>query len=425
MVRQRATLPIRLVLALAFVSAMLIAPPLLGQANPWGDIAPESPVIVTLRTGERYHGAFVGSTETYITVRIGNVETRVNHSDIRSLVTERPPIERYAEMRALIDDEDVERLLILVDWLRTQELYEIAIQELEHVLEVEPGNGDAIRLLELTRQQKSLADSKQSVDDGARPSSSRSRDVAPANRPESWLFPVLSEENANLIQVYEIDLDNPPKLLIERETIDALIESHAGIAGIPANDALADDFFKKSPSDILAIMFEARARELYNQVRVLDLPESLRNFRDNVNSTWLVNTCATTTCHGGLDSGDFLLFNRAANNKRSAITNFLILERFRTSEGESLLNYEFPENSLLLHYAMPLNRSARPHPQVRGFRPAFRSTKSRRYAQALDWLYSMHKPRPEYPIEFTPPKPSDFERDESVGTQGTSEPADR
>jgi hypothetical protein len=404
--------------------ALVVSAPTSAQQDIWGDIEPDTHVIITLRTGERYQASFVEARDSVIVVRIGSVDTRLARADIRSIVTERPPIERYREMRALVDDEDVDRLLVLVDWLRAQGLFGEALDELANILEVEPGNGDAIRLQSLTSQQKTLADEKRegASDTAGAP---RSRRAVPANRPDAGVFPVISEEDANLVKVYEIDIEDPPRLLIEHETIRKLITRYGGIASVPTNEALADEFYRLPPEDILRNMFDARARDLYREVRVLDLPDPIRNFRDNVNSTWVVNTCGTTTCHGGLDSGEFLLFNRAQNNERSAITNLLILERFRTSGGESLINYEFPEDSLLLHYAMPISRSAKPHPQVRGFRPAFRSEKSRRYVQAIEWMNSMHRPRIDYPVEFTPPRPSDFALDEAPVDAPASEPNDR
>jgi hypothetical protein len=391
----------------------------------WSSLAPDTDVIVTLRTGERYTGKFLEATPTHIIVTIGKVDTRLSRLDIRTLVALRPTIERYREMRAMIDDEDVDRLLILVDWLRTEQLFTEALTELGHILEVEPGNADALRLQSLTQQQKDLADDQFERSTAPERSNTHSRQVVPSNSPPPGTFPVLSEEQVNIIKVYEVDLEDPPKLLIERETIQALVARYGGTADIPSTEALASNFFRRKPAEILNSMFEARARDLYGQVHVLDLPESLKQFRDNVNSTWLVNTCGTTTCHGGLDAGDFMLFNRAQNNERAAITNLLILERFRTSSGASLLNYESPENALLLHYALPLKNSSDPHPQVRGFRPAFRSEKSRRYMQAIQWMQSMHNPRPNYPVEFSPPTPADFEREPASPDSPATEPSDR
>jgi len=45
----------------------------------------------------------------------------------------------------------------------------------------------------------------------------------------------------------------------------------------------------------------------------------------------------------------------------------------------------------------------RPHPEVRGWRPAFRGRRSRSFRQSINWIESMYKPRPAYPIEYTPP----------------------
>ena len=168
-------------------------------------------------------------------------------------------------------------------------------------------------------------------------------------------------------------------------------------------------------------MFEVRARDLYDEVSVIDLPDSLRLFRDHVNSTWLVNRCGTTACHGGLDAGEFLLYNRAPTSEQAVATNMLILERYRTSSGAPLIDYTRPEQSLLLQLALRPQLSAFPHPEVRGYKPVFLSTRSRRYAQALEWIDAMHRPRPQYPIEYELPTPADF-LDEQDDEQ---EPPDR
>ena len=63
---------------------------------------------------------------------------------------------------------------------------------------------------------------------------------------------------------------------------------------------------------------------------------------------------------------------------------------------------------------MALSRSASltPHPDVgrgpgsRGWRPVFRSTEDRRFQQAVDWIRSMYRPRPDYPIDYQPPLPA-------------------
>jgi len=179
---------------------------------------------------------------------------------------------------------------------------------------------------------------------------------------------------------------------------------------IPSDPVNAEAFRGWSGARQLEAMFDVRARDLYPEVQVLDLPESLRAFRDDVQSTWLVNSCATTVCHGGLDSGSFMLFNRTPTAEASALTNLLILERYRTADGRRLLNYDDPDQSLLLQFALSPRISTSPHPDVRGWRPVFTSKTARRYQDAIAWMGKMIRPRPEVPVEYVPPTPQMFER---------------
>jgi hypothetical protein len=126
-------------------------------------------------------------------------------------------------------------------------------------------------------------------------------------------------------------------------------------------------------------------------------------FRDRVHSTWIVNTMATTRCHGGSASGRLQLFNRRPTAEQSVYTNFLILDRFVTSDGRKLIDYASPESSLLLQMALPRADSRNPHPEVPGWEPAFTNRESRRYKQAIEWIRLMYRPRPDYPIEYLPP----------------------
>lgn len=392
------------------------------QAERRPDSAAGRPVRIFLVGGQRIDGVLIEERDDSIVVRIGGVETTVKREHIDRITIERPAIERYREMRRLIADDDVDRRLILIDWMRAENLLDEAQREIEEVLEREPSNGDAMRLARLIEEQVALRDRREA--DG-RPLIPPRTPARAMRRPAAAEFPMVSEADANMIKLLEVDLADPPRLLIERDTIDKLIAGYRGRAGVPSREA-EDQAFRRLPAgEILRAMFEVRARDLYPEVRVLDLPESLRLFRDNVNATWLVNGCATTACHGGLDAGEFLLLNRAPTSERSFLTNLLILERFRTTDGRGLIDYVRPEQSLLLQLAVTPKLSASPHPAVQGYKPVFLSSRSRRYAQTLQWIETMHLPRPEYPVAYTPPKPSDFAEAAPDEAGRPGEPADR
>src|SRR5690606_13117960 len=126
---------------------------------------------------------------------------------------------------------------------------------------------------------------------------------------------------------YEIDTNNPPRLLIDRDTITQLMSEHAGSSLIPSTREGREAMYRKRPAEILDIMFRLQARNLYGKVQVLDHPESFRRFRENVHRGWFMNNCATTRCHGGTEAGRLWLHNRRPNSDETVYTNFLILDR--------------------------------------------------------------------------------------------------
>jgi len=172
---------------------------------------------------------------------------------------------------------------------------------------------------------------------------------------------------------------------------------------MPATKVEREAFKHKPSAEILDMMFRVGARELYGQVEVIGNPESMRAFRDRVHSAWLINSAATTRCHGGKQGGRLLLTNRKPGSNESLYTNFLILERFRTREGDPLINYAQPERSVLLEMGLPRDEAIYPHPDVPGWRPVFLTREDRAYQRAVEWIRMMYQPRPAYPLEYTPP----------------------
>ncbi len=360
-------------------------------------------VLVVLLNGQRMRGVLVEETPRYVVVRVGNINSRLTRDQIRSLVVQRPVEERYREMRAIIDDTDVERLLVLVEWLRTHGLLDEALHEVLQALAVEPDNGKALKLKDLVERQIVLRAKAREEKSGESAERSERGATRAARRPKLEEFPLLDEDQVNLLKVYEINLGNPPRLLVGRDTIQKLVNRNPDSPLVPHTREGRAAFYRKSPEEILAVMFDLRERELYGEVRVMGLPISLRRFRDHVHSTWLVNSCATTKCHGGTEAGRLLLFNRKATSEAAVLTNFLILERFELADGTPLIDYESPVKSPLLQMALPREESIRPHPDVYGWKPAVRSRDHRRFMQAVDWIRTMHRPRPEHPIQYVPP----------------------
>lgn len=362
------------------------------------------PVIVVLRSGERLRGELIEDRPGSVKLKVAEVEVRIPRDRIDSVYPEIDLMERYRLLRESIPKDDADQILFLAEWLRRNSMLDEAHAETMSALKVDPTHGEAIRLRQLIEQQIRLRDRAKARADRRDSEESEGEDQPETelrNRKES--FPLLSEKDANLIKVFEVNLNNPPRMLISDAVIDALLDQYGGRLGVPATREGRATFHRKPPAEILEAMYRLRARDLYGQVRVLELPEALKTFRDSVNSTWLVNSCATTRCHGSANAGALMLANRRPSADRSFLTNLLILEDFTLGDGTPLVNYEAPASSPLLQMTLPRHESLFPHPDVKGWRPTFTNASARRFKQAVQWIEQMYQPRPEYPIEYTPP----------------------
>lgn len=370
---------------------------------------PGDEVVLIMRDGQRISGIFVAQTPELVAIRVGGVEARVPASDVERVVAKMPLHERYRQMRAMIDDGDAERLLLVAEWLRTNGLLDEAAAELDFVLKLEPSNGEAARLRDLVEKQRALRDRQRELS-GLPPRTARPAQRAPSSidedrRDELWEPPTLTSEQINLVRVYEVDLADSPRLVIPRETVERLLTRYASNPLIPTSREGRAQFHRLPPEEILSVMFRVQARDLYGEVQVLANPPSVRQFKDNVNRGWLATSCASTACHGGPDAGALQLVGRRPSSDASVYSNFLTIERHRLPSGEPLLNFDDPERSPLLQMGLPRQDALFPHPDVKGWTPAFRNARAKRFQQTAEWIRSLYQPRPEHPIAFPPAGP--------------------
>ncbi len=380
---------------------------------------------LTLVDGNRATGVLVERTPERIVLLINGIRTPYSSDSIAQVETLPPVTERYRQMRAKIGDDEIDQRLLLAQWLRTHRKYQLALDEVSGVLGREPRNPQAVQLKTWLEEQLKLRAMPQVR---AAPGGPFVRAEPRAQRPDQD-FPTLSPEQINLIRVFEVDLADPPRMIIDRDAVTALINQFASDPLIPAGREARDAIYHKQPAQILDLMFRLRARDFYGRVQVMSDPRSMKMFRERVHSTWLMNSCATSTCHGGENAGRLYLATRQPNSDATVYTNFLILDRFRLRDkaardpapgsanaagdtGRPLIDYDDPARSPLLHMALARNESLTPHPQVqvaggrfKPINPVFNSVNDRRYQDAIDWIRSMYMPRPDYPVQYTPPVP--------------------
>jgi hypothetical protein len=274
-------------------------------------------------------------------------------------------------------------------------------------LEQEPRHPQALELERLIEAQRAL---NAVPGDGAEAATGGEpeEDGGDPNRRSKDPMPVLSEEEINLIRVYELDLARLPRIVIKRETVERLMEEFAGDPLIPSTIEGRDDMLRaarSNPRRVLEIIFRLKARHLYPEIQVIDNPRAMQMFRERVHGTWLVNACAT--CHNTRPDAPAgpRLITRRPNSDATVYSNFLLLDRYRLADGTALINYDDPAASPLLQMGMPRVTAEYPHPDVaaaRGWSPVFLSTNTNNYQNALGWIRAMYRPRPEYPIDYPP-----------------------
>lgn len=380
---------------------------------------------LVLRDGRRIGGRLVSRSDTKIVFEVGGVPTTFESAAVDRIEAVPSVEDRYRALRASIDEADAQGLMRLAEWLRSRGRCDLALLEVDRALAADPGNPDgrALRLL-IVEQQKLEEAARQAKERKAAAPEADVGSAKPKAKPEPAAFPLLTEEQVNVIRVYEVDLASPPKMVIARETIDAFLAKYAGQRPegretIPVNEQGRKIYAARKPVEILTDMFALKARDFYPKVQVLENPESMRRFRDDVNRTWLVNACATTRCHGGEEAGRLMLFDRKAASDVAAYTNFLILDRFRVAGEDGrrtvpLINYAEPASSPLLQMGLPRDEATIKHPDLPAamagrWRPVFRSPQDDRFRRAVEWIRSMYGAkdgkRPEYPITYEPPQP--------------------
>ena len=385
---------------------------------PVADLEPEA--IVVLTDGQRLDGLLVGQTQREVALRIAGIVTTIPADKVASVTVLPPVAQRFADLRASIDDQDSEQLLALCDWLIRRRRADLAKSELEALLKRQPANALAERALvtakrQLDLQMKSQAEEVNPSNPG-KVDGLGGNDVGGAGDVPGALIgaidvPLLAPEQINLIKVFEIDLARPPQMVVPRDVIVRVLERNIGHPLVPSTKEGRDAVLRLTPVETLSFMFQLRARDEYGQVKVLGQPESLKRFRDDVHSSFVLNSCATSACHGGAEAGRLVLATRRPNSDPTVYTNFYTLDRFRLADGRPLIDYDNPERSALLQMALPREDSLVKHPMVVSgdqkdvWRPVLRSTNDKRYKDTVAWIRSMYRPRPDYQIDFKPFRP--------------------
>ncbi|UCD75066.1 MAG: hypothetical protein JSV91_14930 [Phycisphaerales bacterium] len=363
--------------------------------------------VVILRNGRIQEGLILEDAFEYVLMEIEGIRSRLKRPVVHHVILQPSFEEKYEAYRSAIGPNMHEEHLGLCWWLMAQRRYELAEKELKELV-AKKETPEARQLLTVVQAQLALGTPPPLDEDAGRPSPANpdgeERETGMVTEKDLLPTKILTHRDVNIIRVYEIDFERPPKLTIGPDTIRQLITSYGTNKQIPASQTGRTAMFRADPIDITRLMFDLRARELYDQIQVLSEPYALNMFRQRVHNTWLMNNCATSRCHGGVHAGRLFLHRRGYKDERVRCTNLLILERLEIDPAWPLINYDDPEMSLIIQHGLPRDQARMPHPDVKGWKPVFRPVNPRLLRDALAWIRSMMQPRPDYPVEYEPPK---------------------
>jgi hypothetical protein len=212
----------------------------------------------------------------------------------------------------------------------------------------------------------------------------------------------LTDEQINLIKVYEIDLTSTrePRIVIPRDVISEFLEEYSdkdkSLRGRKSQQA----FRRASGAKQLRKMFQLRAREFYGRAEVREDPQAIEFFKRAVHRTYVLNYCGTTRCHGGPDAGEFKLIPFRQTSDLTVYTNFFLLNQWKRGEGY-MLDRDKVEQSYLIQYGLPRKNAKFPHPgNIKGWKPNLIGRSNTTNRNLRDWVGQLYRPAPKYPISF-------------------------
>lgn len=363
------------------------------------DLKQPSMAVLYRRDGSAIQIQLVADDFDEVRYMLGTTVRTMPRSEVYRVGLIRSFDESFAALKKTIHPEDGIRRLSFCDWLISEKKYALARTELV-ALVADTKMPEAVLLL--NRVDAQLALMKGNVSKKIQ----TPENTSPSNGSNNThLLPtrILTDDEVNLIRVYEIDFDNPPRIIIDPADARAFFDDFGSSPRIPPDAPSRNALVMGDPMKIVRLAFELKARDFYTKIRVVGDPETMSLFRRNVHDLWLIPNCATSRCHGGPDAGKFFLTNENHAEARVRYTNLLNL-LLGNSKDIPLVDFTDPNRSILIQYALPREEATTPHPPVKGWKPVFgRKLNPEKLANTLSWIRSMYQPRPVYPIEYQPP----------------------
>ena len=386
-------------------------------------------------------GDLLRQDSTGLTLRLADttIPLRINKDEIREIRDTPTIAQQYRQRRTQLKDEDVQGRYDLAKWLYDQRALEMARRELLDLRRISPDD-DRVKLLlnaveEQLKASAAIAAAQQQQTATA-PAGGTSDPAGTAsvttNAKAETPITRLTPEQINVIRIYEYDSQARPPLRVQvpGEVFDALFSNYRedpAVIAILRQTNGPNLFRSKSGNEVLEFLFQRKARELYDKVRVLDDPPALRTFRTQIHQSYVLNYCATDRCHGGNNaaSRSYYLFRNNPWEDATAYTNFYLLHAYE-KDTMRMIDRSRPDDSLLIQYGLPRQEAKVPHPNTGGWQPhpGLSGTASLRQT-LVSWMSNELLPEKmlpsgTYPITYSFPHGEPSRKDSSATSAPTT-----
>ena len=380
-------------LLLGTLLTIVVPPGAIGAADS-GSL--DRPGVVTLADGRTLEGEIV-ETETDVIVTVSGIATTISRSQIQSI--EYGTREERLRRR-LADARTADERMDIGDAALAAGLLDLAVEVAQSVQDQYPLNQRASALLDHVELQRKV---ERASGQGVRRSSETpiSGPIRPSRSNK------LNDEQIALIRRAELQERDAaagrdrPRISFRDGVIKRFADSQMELDFREFNRA--DDVTKA-----LRILRDAPEPEMIEDVHIASHPTGVLEYLRRVEPI-LLNGCATSACHGGAAAASFAL-HPYARDEEISYTNFYILNTrtipvpgaqrgiFDAESDEPLVrrlvDRTQPDQSLLLSYMLPREKTRNPHPLVKNYNGVVLTTEAPQYQIVRRWISEVLGPAP-------------------------------
>jgi hypothetical protein len=365
------------------------------------------PGVITTKDGRTFEGDVDEHDAETVIVTIHGGQTKFARADVTKIEYHDSALDQFNARLAKLEAKDVQGRIDLARWAFDQQQYDLSRQALEQAVAIDPKNKEAQDLLDTVRSQIRLERVK--ATQPATPTvGTNAREMAKAS-PQS---------DRKLLTANEINKIRQEELRATDTGVRFQFNNDVKKRYVTLANMEYGDFNAMRPLDQALAILDYNypsGVHLADDVKVLSDPASIRDYR-NILQPLLLSGCATSGCHGGPSGGRFILYIPNDNAEAVTYTNFYILQQYKQKIGEPVPNSIFDATehrmvdrghgslSLLVQYGLPFDLAEFDHPDVRGYRPMFRSLNDQDLKRFITWMDETLRPiQPDYGISYTPP----------------------